>query len=115
MKKITKFFIAVITVTSILLLCTACTDNIATPDEKGDIENPSEPSEPTPPTEPTNPSDPENPPVDEATIRKNNIAAAIAKNYDNDTVLYKQTEEGITKSDLYKNDGDFSYIKMGQR
>lgn len=111
MKKITKFFIAVITVTSILLLCTACTDNIATPDEKGDIENPSEPSEPTPPTEPTNPSDPENPPVDEATIRKNNIAAAIAKNYDNDTVLYKQTEEGITKSDLYKNDGDFSYIK----
>lgn len=123
MKKITKFFIAVITVTSILLLCTACTDNIATPDEKGDIENPSEPSEPTPPnestepseptspTEPTNPSDPENPPVDEATIRKNNIAAAIAKNYDNDTVLYKQTEEGISKSDLYKNDGDFSYVR----
>ena len=120
MKKITKFFIAVITVISIILLFTACTDNVATPDEKGDIENPSVPSEPTSPIEPTEPSEPtspteptepENPPVDEATIRKNNIAAAIAKNYDNDTVLYKQTEEGITKSDLYKNDGDFSYIR----
>lgn len=117
MKKITKFLITAITALCIVLMCVAC-DNDNKSDDKGTQFTPGEETDggtgdlgEKTETDDTEETDGGEKPTDEATLRKNAIAAAIAKSYDNDTVLYKQSAEGVTKTDLYKNDGNFSYLK----
>ena len=129
MKKITKFLIVVFTALCIALLCTACKPD-ATPDDNGgqitpggetggetggensgetggdNTENNTGNNENTG----DNTGDNKNP-TDEATIRKNAIAAAIEKSYDNDTVKITHSAEGVSVTNTYKNDGNFSYLK----
>ena len=103
MKKITKFLIVVFTALCIALLCTACKPD-ATPDDNGGQVTPGGE------TDDDNIGDNKNP-TDDATVRKNAIAAAIAKSYDNDTVTITHSAEGVSVTNTYKNDGNFSYLK----
>ncbi len=103
MKKITKFLIVVFTALCIALLCVACKSDATTDDNGGQV---------TPGGETGGDNTGDNTkPADEATIRKNAIAAAIAKSYDNDTVKITHSAEGVSVTNTYKNDGNFSYVK----
>lgn len=116
MKKITKFFIVVFTALCLALLCTACKPD-ATPDDNGGQVTPGgETGGNTDDNTGDNEENGDNPggnttPADEDTLRKNAITEAIAKSYDNDTVKITHSAEGVSVTNTYKNDGNFSYIK----